>query len=263
MLYKIFIVFLFTLFNVHLSGDQPNAFSWTSIEAKQKLSPYLIPENHPMKVNLDAIFLTNRATATHTSFRNAGFIELGKTRPRSFIKVASHPLLDSHLVKVYLDCEQRVKKNKESWYWLVKRCKGARKIRHIIKTKKIKNFVVSDKWIYLFPNEPSPPQNKDFTRHAGLLLVTDMDLASPRRNRKAWKEKITKCHLNELYTIISEAKGSSYRPDNIAYTKNGKFAFIDTEYPDTKPDFESIREFLSKPMQEYWDELVKNKGQLR
>jgi hypothetical protein len=87
-----------------------------------------------------------------------------------------------------------------------------------------------------------------------------MNLTSKAQNLAAWKSLITGEHLKELYKIISYAKGSSYRPDNITYSVDGKFAFIDTEYPKAHPDYKSIRKYLSREMQAEWDKIVKNGG---
>jgi hypothetical protein len=52
--------------------------------------------------------------------------------------------------------------------------------------------------------------------------------------------------------IIQGAGGSSYRPDNIRLVKQGKFAFIDTEYTGDQRDYESIIQYLAPPMRKYW-----------
>lgn len=232
---------------------------YISAEAKKAMKPYLISLEHPMRVVLDSIFLKKRATVDKYAFHKAGFKVIAEG-PRSYILVARHRNLPGYLVKAHLDTELNKKYRKESWEWLVRRCEGASKIREIIQKRNIRYFVVAEKWLYCFPPEPSPPHDHHHTRHLALLLVTDMELVSKKRNYHAWTHYITKEHLDELYIIISRAKGSSYRPDNIAYTQHDQFAFIDTEYPTRGPDFRSIRLFLSPEMLEYWDKLVKNGG---
>lgn len=233
---------------------------FTSPEAKDQMRPFLLPSQHPSKAALDSIFLSSRATLDEASFEKSGFRTKFK-QPRSFIRVASHPLLPGYLVKVYLDSELRLKKGEPGWLWFVRRCIGAKQIRKVIDKKKIRYFSVPQKWIYPLPIDPSPPNDPAYLRKPAILLVQDMQLVPKNENYEAWKTKITRKHLNELYTIISHASGSSYRPGNIPYTKNGKFAFIDTEYPERKnPDFKSIRPHLSSEMRAYWDKLVKNGG---
>jgi len=226
---------------------------------KNKMRPFVINHNHPMKAVLDKIFLLTRATINKRTFRQAGFKTLD-VGPRSYVHVASHPHLPGYLVKAYMDNELKEKRKKPSWHWLVKRCVGARKVARIIESKNIRYFTVASKWIYPLPENPSPPANTKHTRHYALLLVTNMQLVPEKENYSAWKNLITPAHLDELYVIISRAKGSSYRPDNIAYTKKGTFAFIDTEYPGQGPDYTSIRHYLNPQMKHYWDHLVKTGG---
>ena len=205
-------------------------------DAKKKMRPFLIPVHHPVRSFLDALCTSQRITVDQQTFEKAGFHVL-TTRPRSFVSVASHPEIPHYLVKVYFDTVLSEKRGKASWKWLVLRCEGAEKVGSVIRDKRIKNFKVAKKWIYCLPPEPSPPQDLQHSRHFALLVVTDMDLAPDKLNYYAWKNYITEDHLDELYVIISRAKGSSYRPDNICYTKKGDFAFIDTEYPGTRARF--------------------------
>lgn len=232
---------------------------YLSSMARKAIKPYLLPLNHPRRSFLDSIFLKTRATADEEAFYAAGFRIIAK-RPRSYVCVATHLKMRGYLVKAYLDTELQEKFNKKSWEWLVRRCKGASKIRNVIRKYHLRHFVVPDKWIYCLPPEPSPPNDQQHTRHLALLLVRRMKLASKRRNYHAWFHEITEEHLDELFEIISRAKGASYRPDNVAYLKNRQFAFIDTEYPSKGPDFNSIREYLSPEMRNYWDFIVRNGG---
>jgi hypothetical protein len=212
---------------------------------------YILPENHPAKPALDAIFLSTRATKDEATFRASGFTTLF-TKSRSFIRVARHLSLPGYLLKVYLDSEQRQKRKRASWEWLVLRCEGAEKIRKIIEKKKITHFQVPGKWLYPLPPHPDcTSMEQPF-----LLIVDDMKLVSNAENEAAWKTVITREHLNELYLIITKAGGSSYRPDNIWLTKHGKFAFIDTEYPRQKFDYNSIPSYLSPEMRSYWANLT-------
>ncbi len=228
-------------------------------KVRRAIAPYLIADNHPMKNALDTIFLKKRVTVDKKTFHANGFKTLRKG-PRSYVYVARHPSINGYLVKAYMDNELDQKQNHPSWYWLTKRCEGAEKIARIIANRKIRHFTVASKWIYPLPENPAPPKNASHTRHYALLLVNDMDLVPHDVNLQVWQSGITKEHLHELYVIITHAKGSSYRPDNIAYTHKGQFAFIDTEYPSKGPDYDRIRKYLSPEMRTYWDRLVKNGG---
>lgn len=231
---------------------------YTTSKQKTLIEPYLLPKKAPVRDGLDAIFLKERVTVNPETFLMAGF-EIVSIRPRSFIYVARHPQLPGYLVKVTLDIEKRQKSNLPAWQWLVKRCEGSKKIKNAIKKYKIKNFVVADEWIYPLPLSPAPPNSSEYERKNEILVVTDMELASEEDSYRAWRN-MTTTHLDELYCIISTVGGRSYREDNIPLTKEGKFAFIDTEYAGERPDYNSVAKYLSPEMQKYWKRLVKHKA---
>jgi hypothetical protein len=225
----------------------------------KRIKLWLLPKSHALKPALDTIFQQQRVTQNALSLKEAGFSTLFKQK-RSFILVAFHPKLPGHLLKVYLDTELRLKRGEPHWEWFARRCQGASQVRNAITRFKLTYFTVPNKFIYPLPKNPSPPLDALHDRKFCVLLVENMNLVSKEENLEAWKTKITKKHLNELYIIISFAKGSSYRADNIAYSKNGKFSFIDTEYPTGGPDFHNIVPYLSLEMKAYWDKLVRNGG---
>lgn len=254
------------LFGVNLPIKSANKKTYNDFERNHYISererdsvrPYLLPIDHPIKPALDSIFRATRAILNRAAFLEAGFI-IKFSQPRSFIKVASHPQMPGYLVKVHFDSTLSKKHGKESWRWLVQRVEGARKVRKAIEKKKSKHFVVPRKWLYPLPEKPTVPHTPDFVRKNVILVVQDMKLVSNEENLEAWKTKITEEHLKELYAIMKSAKGASYRADNIAYTQSGKFAFIDTEYPNRKPNFHTIGTYLSPEMQTYWENLLRRK----
>lgn len=228
-------------------------------EAREEMAPYVIPKDHPLKSALDAIFTKTRATKNMKTFEGAGFKVL-HIQPRSFILVASHKKLPDHLLKVYLDDEERLKQNRPGWKWFVYRCQGAEKIAKIIKKKNIKHFTVPKKYIYILPEKPEPPHGQGYKPKIAILLVEDMNILSKDDNERHWRHAVTEEILHELYTIISRANGSSYRAGNIPFTHSGKIAFVDTEYPYHSPDYRSIRHYLSNEMRDKWDSIVKHHG---
>ncbi len=239
------------------SNDFADNYAIIGLE-REAIAPYILPEDHPIKEKLDAIFCLRRATLNQQMFRMAGFI-IKYSQPRSFIKVASHPAIPGYLVKVYLDSEHRLKRNTEGWVWFTRRIEGVNKIHEYITANKSKFFVAPKKWIYPLPVNPSIPGAFGYQRKNEILVVEDMRLVSKEKSIKAWKTKITKEHLDELYEILYYAGGDSYRPDNIAYTEEGKFAFIDTEYSYIyRSSYESIKKYLSSEMAEYWETKYTN-----
>lgn len=225
---------------------------------RKQIKPYLIPLTHPAKTILDDIFSKGRVTKNEETFADAGFITVS-VRPFSFIVVSKHPDLPGYLQKIYLDSEKRVKHSTPGWQWLVYRCQGAENVRNLIKSKKLQFFSVPDKWIYPLP---APDEDTKLAKNAQpiILLVTDMELASQEESEEAWKSKVTKKHIDELYIILSHGFASCHLSWNIPLTKNGKFCCIDTEHPKRKPKYHKVKPYLSKEMGEYLDKLVKNGG---
>lgn len=225
---------------------------------RQRIKPHILPKDHAMKPALDAIFGTQRATLNQRSMREAGFTILF-AKQRSFILVVRHPTLPGYLIKANVDAQKKLKHNIPAWKWLVQRCIGVQKVRRAIKQHQIEHFQAPKKWLYPLPVQPAP--QKGMLRQPVVLLVEDMQLVSWEDNLHAWKHQVTHKHLDELYLILSQAGGSSYRPDNIWMSKNGKFSFIDTEYPyQTRPDYRRIRPYLSTQNRAYWDHLVRTGG---
>lgn len=225
---------------------------------RKKVKPFLLPPTHPAKAALDAIFSASRASESDVALKAAGFKILFK-QPRSFIRVVSHDLLPGYLLKLVPDRVNKKKFGKPEWEWFVGRCAQAQRIDRVIQSNKIKNFIVAKKWLYSLPATPEP-MDPNVSRHDIILVATYMDLVSVEENYAAWKTLITPQHLDELYIIMSKAKGTTYRPDNMPLTKSGYFAFIDTEFKkDRNTNFTTIREYLSEEMQAYWDSLTQGK----
>lgn len=227
-------------------------------EMQKAIQPYLLPAEHKLKPALDAIFNESRVTFNDQSLRESGF-KILFSKKRSFIRVARHPDLPGHLIKANLDSFLKEKKGTPTWKWFARRCQGAAKIRRVIAQSKFANFQAPRKWIYLLPNKPAPPKGVKVLRQSVVLLVEDMQLEPWEKNLEAWK-KMSHRHLDELYQIIRNAGGSSYRPDNIWLSKNGKFSFIDTEYPYAHGKFDTVRRYLSPRNKKYWDQLIKQGG---
>lgn len=224
---------------------------------KDSARPYLLPLHHPIKPFLDSIFHQNRPLHNPKTFAAGGFVSKF-IQPRSFIRVASHYQIPGYLFKVYLDSELREKDKTPGWKWFAERVKNARIIDEFIQSRGIKHFTVPKKWIYPTPvNDLSEiPKDGIYVIKNEILVVEDMELFPKKINKLAWKKVITKEHLDEFLAIIQHAGGSSYRADNVAFTKSGKFAFIDTEYTTDRSDYKSILPYLSPKMAAYWKKIV-------
>lgn len=244
----------------HSSYPNFDNHPYLSKKKKEKIEPFLLPMRHPLKKKLDAIFNLPGTIQNESFFAKAGFKTVS-VQPTSYIRIAKHPLLPNHLFKLFLDSEKRKKENTSGWVWLVKRCQGARNIKELIKRKKLRHFVVPEKWLYPVP-WVSRKQGEGGSRQPVVLITEDMKLVSHHENVNAWKNKITKEHLRELYCILSHGYASCYVTQNIPYTKKGKFACIDTEHPkrNLRSKYGQVKTYLSDEMKKYWEILIRSKG---
>lgn len=224
--------------------------------AQSKLKPYFLPKQHPMKPALDLIFAQARPLSNVAFFKQAGFEILLKKRAghtrHAYWHLAKHPQVPGYLFKVYLDTSN-LKKN-EGWRKLANRCIGAANIRNLIKKKGLRHFVVPEKWLYRLPFDSDDPQSQQPV----ILMVTDMRLTCLSDCEEAWKDA-TKEQLDELYCIYSHGYGSTSLVNNVCYTREGKFAFIDTELPYREVNMKSVLKYFSEEMQDYWEDLIRPK----
>ena len=229
--------------------DFDNNPSLTS-SMKKRFYPFLLPVDHPLKPRLDALFSSRRLTENKEILIEAGFKVL-HSQLGSFITVARHPDFPGIIFKLYLDSETRRRLEYPGWYWLANRCEGARKIREYIKRYHIKHFDVTEKWLYVLP------LSTEATLHPVLIVETDMNVV--KKSEVIWKEMNDKVVLDELYLILSHGYGSCKVDENVPYSQNGQFVFIDTEYPKRALSLNDVKMFLSEKMCAYWDQLIEKK----
>ncbi len=215
------------------------------------VKPHLLPSNHHIKRVLDKIFSDSRVIADKESVECAGFL---KPRQRQFSHaiVSKHPKLKDYLVKMYLDsspiCEWR--------QWLA-RIRGAKCAQRSIEQHQVQHlFKVPQKWIYPLPARSALPPGtpcKNF-----ILVVENMHVYHRQKNQDRWKSSLmTKERLDALYLIISEnGLSDSVYAFNVPFCRDGKQAFIDTEYHHRPMTFERTLQFLSRPMAKYWEQII-------
>lgn len=218
--------------------------------------PYLIPDNHPAKPKLDRIFCSRRATLDPEAFRRAGF---ARNRPGRFSRVmaSTHPSLQEYFIKAFADTELRIEADWQKW---LHRIAGAQAIREcIVRHNYQSQFKVPNKWIYPLPKHPSPPKSNRYLRKNFILVVDNARSVGHSNNEKYYKHKITKKTLHALFTILNEVGlYDSVYAFNIPFCKDGKIAFIDTEYHHRWPiPFQKLSRYLSKEMREYWERLAR------
>lgn len=225
------------------------------------VQPYFLPENHPLKKKLDAIFKASRVTLNVETFKTAGFLHV-KERKIDNIFACKHPDLKGILVKTYLDTQPIT----DDWNRWLGRIMGSDIVRDCIKRHGYEDlFDVPFKWVYPMPMKPLSIDNPAYVRKNFVLIVEDMRLLSYDENVWAYKAKITRDHLDALYTLLTECGLlDSIYISNIPFNKDGKMVVIDTEHYHRWPiPYDKLTFRFSVPMQAYWQELIRNSGPTR
>jgi hypothetical protein len=218
------------------------------------MNSYLLPSTHPAREALDFLFRRPDVINNDSTFHAAGF-EIRVKKVRSLMRVVTHPALPEYLLKVYfVDERQHEREKTRGWRGFASRCQGAERIRRVIREYRLQYFQVPRKWLFSIPTHHPACSPDD---QPVILVAERQNLLARIENEQAWLNAIAECHLEELHTVIHGAGGSSYRPDNIRLTKEGKFAFIDTEHTGDQPDYESISQYLAPRMRQYWLALNK------
>jgi hypothetical protein len=218
------------------------------------MTSHILPCDHPAGRLLETLFRRSYIIDNESAFLAAGFAVQRKQR-RSLMRVATHPMLPGYVFKVFFMDERHCeRKKRRGWNGFARRCDQAERIRGVIHDRRIRHFRVPRKWLFNAPHHPSCGPDEQ-----PVVLVADFqDLVPKHENEHAWRHSITPGHLDELYAIIEGAGGVSSRPDNIALTRLGWFAFIDTDHSTNLHDYESIAPYLSWHMRQYWSSLTRS-----
>lgn len=242
------------------NAHRPNPSLYASDAAWESVYDFLIPEDHPIKNELDQIFTSSRAFETHATMKSAGF---SPAKPQKFTQLifTSHPNIKGYVIKAYLDNQKYFEQRPEFYYW-VKRIKGANLIRQYIEFNNYSHLLkVPRKWIYLLPDEPSP--NPKYLRKNFILVEEDMDIYGDAGNKRIWKSSlVTKELLNALYkTAMDLGLYDSLHPlNNCPFSKDGRVAFVDTQrFYEARVKFYNLTPYLSPTMRQHWLKLTKNK----
>jgi len=215
-----------------------------------------IPTNHPVKTILDTIFSTSRALCDLQSMEAAGF-EPAIPQHHTQIIVTKHPALKGYVIKAYLDVQEYHSGKPEHYFW-VKRIKGAQLIKQSIKDHHYEHLLkVPQKWIYLLPDEPSPPPG--YLRKMFILVAEDMNIYDAQTNEALWGSSlVTKELLKALYTVITKlGLFDCAKPANCPISSDGRIAFVDTQsYHAKHVKYQKLTPYLSPEMKRYWLKLI-------
>lgn len=226
---------------------------YISQETWQRVKPYLLPHNHPIRPVLDLMFSKKRISQSLLSLQEAGFKTRGGPNNHSKTIFCRHKNLKGSVVKIIPD-----EYHADEVTRLIARIVGAETAQGIIdKYNYHKIMKVPRKWLYVLPPEPSPPP--EYSRKNFILVADDMNIFAREENYPIWQSFLmTKERLHAIYTVITEGGfNDCVYAFNIPFAKDGKTAFIDTEDHHKWPiPYRLLRKYLSPEMQLYWDQLT-------
>lgn len=218
--------------------------------------PYLVPEDHKIKIELDKLFGQNdfRITESLASLKKAGF-EVTGTAHTQRLYVLKHKKFKGWIIKIYSDDTPGI----QEWDLFIRRCQGANLAKNLIAKYDAEPFFKApQKYLYLLPSHPTP-QSK-YEQKFFILLAEDMELVSPETNRKTWRSKyVTAPFLDLFWNVITDGGfADCLFIDNCPFAKDGRIAFIDTEQFHRWPlYYPKLTGYLSGPMQNHWRQLIK------
>jgi hypothetical protein len=219
-----------------------------------QIAPYLLPNTHPAKENLDKLFQKERYSSSISTLIKGGF-EVKGPRSKGTL-VAKHKDLPGILLKIFPDTHKgNDLKN------FMNRINGAQLAKDIISKYQFEwLFKVPKKWIYILPQEPLP------TKHSPknlVLIVEDMELLAAQENYLEWKsDAITEKKLDAIYILLTEGGFKDLTlAFNLPFSRDGLLAVVDTEdFHKSLIHYGRLKRFLSDEMVKYWNELVANGG---
>lgn len=220
------------------------------------LSPYFLPENHPIKMKLDLIFSASRVSHSSKTLKKAGF-KTPEPRNHSHTIVTKHPKLKGYLLKLFADNQT----DRNDGKLLLKRLNGAKYTRESIESHGYQSyFKVPRKWIYILPKDPAPVITEN--RKNFILVVEDMGILVKKQNRNQWLNAMSPSRLNALYVVLQEAGlDDSIHTFNVPFCKDGLQAFIDTErYQRWPVAFDRLTMYLPKKLRPHWEGLIRDGG---
>ena len=241
---------------VKIENEIPSTY--VSREVWMAVQEYLMPDDHPIRKKLDQIFSSTRALSDAKSMKIAGF-DRAKPQPHTGIIVTRHPELPGYVIKAYRDDCELFDGRPEYHFW-IKRARGARKIQAFITAHKYDHyFKVPKKWIYLLPDEPSPPSK--YLRKNFILVAEDMDIYGDKKTKQLWgSDRVTKDLLDAFYNITTElGLADCAKPANCPFSRDGRIAFVDTQISNNRGyvKYDRLTPYLSSPMRDYWKKLTK------
>ncbi len=246
------VLLAFFCFFVSLHSEEWKKPQGVSEGVWKKVLPYVMPKNHPIREQLDALFSSRRVLANPHSIRDAGFSH-GNSRKHSHVIVTEHKKMRGYYFKMYSDTQHGV----SDWQHCLRRLTGAESVRKAIeKFHYEKFFVVPKKWIYPLPDYPKAAKGAN-AQHF-IVVAEKLKLHHGPENLSRWKYDISKEHMTALYKLFqNQGLKDSVYPFNARFTKKKRIALIDLEKHHQWPvPFEKLYVHISPENKKLLDNLM-------
>lgn len=216
----------------------------------QRVKPYLMPLNHPIRAKLDRLFSSKRVLLNSDTLSQAGF---KKATPGPFSKavVSEHSKMKGYFFKMFMDSQH----NLIDWEQWVRRCYGAASCRASIHQLNLRShFAVPHKWIYPLPARPVPPPQ--YSQKFFICVAEKIPIYKRDKNYKKWR-KMSRQRLEAIVILLQrEGLTDSIRAFNLPFSKDGRNALIDLEHNHHWPvHFDAMKRWLSSSNRIYLDQL--------
>lgn len=236
---------------IGLRAYEPNPF--VSERDWERLVPYLLPNDHPIKPKLDRIFRSGKRVTLSSQTLDEADFDTPQRRPYSQVVVSKHPKLKGYVIKLYTEDTPF-----NDAYELTRRAVGAEYVRNAVNRLGYQHlFKVPKKWLYPLPLDPPPPPG--YYRKNFVLVVEDMHIYAKEKNHFFWKSiAVTPDVLQALYNVMqAEGLNDSMHVSNVPFTKDGKIAFVDTAiYHDWPVRLHILLRYIAPSMHGYWQDLM-------
>lgn len=224
------------------------------------VEPFLMTEEHPLKVKLDKLFAGSRAISCRKTLVAAGF-EDKEPEPVTKIIVTRHRKMKGYIFKVYTDDYLDYHHGEPEVYTFLRRARGAKMIREEIALQGWDSvFKAPQKWIYAIP-ESSMPLKSNHVHRKFILVEEEMDLLSSEQIKECWRNgTMTKNHLDKLFYLTTRlGLRGCCKYDNIPICKDGRIAFVDTQSNLRWPvAYSRLNGVLQGAMLTYWQKITKD-----
>lgn len=221
------------------------------------IAPLLLPDNHPQKASLDAIFSLGRPIRDLDSLKKAGFSIITKGHWSDTI-IATHSKVDGLFFKMFTEDMAHI----NEFSRLIARIQGALYAQEIVtKHKWNKLFKIPRKWLYLIPDDPTPIFGIPPKRM--ILVAEDMRLLSKKESYLKWRSgSLSKSLLKSVFLVLTEGGFSdSCFAFNLPFAKDGRIALIDNDKFNKRPiPFTKLLKYLHSNRQKYAKTLIQEAG---